>query len=128
MTHHPPQDSGEGEATETHDPLTPAASEQIHGLSGWALIVASGPRSGLYWTVGDEALAGRDPEATIFLDDVTVSRRHARFAQRQGRLFVTDMGSTNGTYVNGARQETIELAPGDEVIIGRFRLGVVRGS
>lgn len=128
VTHDSPQETGEGEATETHDSLAPDVDTPVHGLKGWALMVASGPRSGLYWTVGDEVLAGRDPDATIFLDDVTVSRRHARFELRGGRLFVTDMGSTNGTYVNGTRQEEAELVAGDEVIIGRFRLGVVRGS
>ena len=62
----------------------------------------------------------------IFLDDVTVSRHHAEFQVTDGHLWVRDMGSTNGTYVNKRRTDGIELRPGDEVIVGRFHLVVTR--
>jgi pSer/pThr/pTyr-binding forkhead associated (FHA) protein len=71
---------------------------------------------------------GRDPDDGIFLDDVTVSRHHAEFDVRGDELLLRDLGSTNGTYVNGARRDEVELASGDEVIIGRFHLVVARGS
>ncbi|MFQ5948756.1 MAG: FHA domain-containing protein, partial [Acidimicrobiia bacterium] len=63
-----------------------------------------------------------------FLDDITVSRRHARFTVEGGRLWVEDLGSTNGTYVNRQRKARAELAAGDEVIVGRFHLVVARGD
>jgi pSer/pThr/pTyr-binding forkhead associated (FHA) protein len=72
--------------------------------------------------------AGRNTDAVLFLDDITVSRHHAAFACESARLWVKDLGSTNGTYVNGKRVEHAELFPGDEVIIGRFHLVVARGA
>jgi pSer/pThr/pTyr-binding forkhead associated (FHA) protein len=91
--------------------------------------VASGPQRGLHWNVGEGIVAaGRDPEAAIFLDDVTVSRHHAVFTHQEGTLWVKDVGSTNGTYVNGTRLDQAELHAGDEVIIGRFHLVVARGA
>jgi hypothetical protein len=66
--------------------------------------------------------AGRHPDSDIFLDDVTVSRRHAEFYRHGGRFTVRDVGSLNGTYVNRERIEEAELTGGDEVQIGKFRL------
>ena len=66
--------------------------------------------------------AVRHPESDIFLDDVTVSRRHAEFQRRDGKFFVRDVGSLNGTYVNRQRVEESELANGDELQIGKFKL------
>jgi len=70
------------------------------------------------------APAGRHPDSDIFLDDVTVSRRHAEFRRDpDGTGFlVQDVGSLNGTYLNRERIETAELASGDEVQVGKFRL------
>lgn len=69
----------------------------------------------------DEGIvAGRHPEADIFLDDVTVSRRHALFQFNAGRFDLTDVGSLNGTYVNGDRVDHVTLKSGDEVRIGKF--------
>jgi pSer/pThr/pTyr-binding forkhead associated (FHA) protein len=66
--------------------------------------------------------AGRHPDSEIFLDDVTVSRRHAEF-HREGETFtVSDVGSLNGTYVNRDRIDRVLLNDGDEVQIGKFRL------
>ena len=95
---------------------------------GYALIVASGPRRGLHWPLSNGIEAGRDPDAAIFLDDVTVSRRHCMFLIQDGFLEVRDLGSTNGTYVNGTRSDQAELQPGDQVFIGRFRLIVARDA
>ena len=87
------------------------------------LIVHRGPGQGSRFLLDqDLTVAGRHPEADIFLDDVTVSRRHAQFL-RAGRTFtVSDMGSMNGTYVDGQSTETQQLITGMEVMIGKFRL------
>jgi len=67
--------------------------------------------------------AGRHPESDIFLDDITVSRRHAEFVRQEGgNLVVRDVGSLNGTYVNRERIEEVVLSGGDEVQIGKFKL------
>jgi len=66
--------------------------------------------------------AGRHPESDIFLDDITVSRRHAEFVTRDQQTTVRDVGSLNGTYVNRKRIEEARLSSGDEVQIGKFKL------
>ncbi len=66
--------------------------------------------------------AGRHPENEIFLDDITVSRRHAEFRTTDSGTTVRDVGSLNGTYVNRSRIEEAKLASGDEVQIGKFKL------
>jgi len=104
------------------------AAAGIPGFEGFALFVTSGPRQGAHWML-EEGIweAGRNTEALLFLDDVTVSRHHAEFRVTEGRLEVRDLGSTNGTYVNGERVESTVLHAADEVIIGRFHLVVARG-
>ena len=105
------------------------AAAGIPGLEGFALIVAAGPQAGAYWHLDPgEHEAGRNVGATVLLDDITVSRHHAAFRVEAGRLELEDLGSTNGTYVNGKLTDRVELQPGDEVIIGRFRLVVARGT
>ncbi len=71
---------------------------------------------------------GRHLQSGILLDDITVSRRHCRLTVERDRLTVEDGGSTNGTYVNGARMEESRLQPGDRLMVGRFHLVVVRGN
>jgi hypothetical protein len=72
---------------------------------------------------------GRHPESDVFLDDVTVSRRHAEVRREpDGGLQLNDVGSLNGTYVNNERIDQIELAEGDQVQVGKFRLVVVVGG
>ncbi len=66
--------------------------------------------------------AGRHPESDIFLDDITVSRRHVEISPTDGGYSVRDVGSLNGTYVNRERIDEVRLAPGDEVQIGKFKL------
>jgi hypothetical protein len=72
--------------------------------------------------------AGRHPESAIFLDDITVSRRHAEFVTRDQVTTVRDVGSLNGTYVNRTRIEEARLSSGDEVQIGKFKLLYLRAS
>lgn len=87
------------------------------------LIVQRGPNTGARFLLDREVTnAGRSPKSDIFLDDVTVSRKHCQFlAEGQGHL-VRDSGSLNGTYVNRERVEQVRLAAGDEVQIGKYRL------
>ena len=105
--------------------LTDAEVEAINALpSGSAiLIVRSGPTAGARYLVdGDVTSIGRHPEADVFFDDVTVSRRHAEIT-RAGREFeIIDQRSLNGTYVNGERADRFALTNGAEIRIGKFRL------
>jgi pSer/pThr/pTyr-binding forkhead associated (FHA) protein len=87
------------------------------------LVVERGPNAGSKFLVDkDVTTAGRHPESDIFLDDVTVSRRHAEFRREDGRFLIHDVGSLNGTYVNRKRVEDSQLADGDELQIGKFKL------
>ncbi len=87
------------------------------------LVVKRGPNAGSRFLLDkDVTTAGRHPESDIFLDDVTVSRRHAEFRRTPGGFAVRDVGSLNGTYLNRERIDSGELAGGDEVQIGKFRL------
>lgn len=87
------------------------------------LIVRRGPTAGARFLLdADVTTVGRHPDADIFLDDVTVSRRHAEFL-RSGRSFqVKDLGSLNGTYLDGERIDTAVLGDRAEVQVGKFRL------
>ncbi len=87
------------------------------------LVVLRGPNTGARFLLDDDEVnSGRHPDSDIFLDDVTVSRKHANF-RRQGDTFVVrDVGSLNGTYVNRERIDEVTLHTGDEVQIGKFRL------
>ncbi len=88
------------------------------------LVVTRGPGAGSRFVLETDVVrAGRHPDSDIFLDDVTVSRRHAEVAREGGGWVLRDVGSLNGTYVNRQRiEESIGLANGDEVQIGRFKL------
>ena len=87
------------------------------------LVVRRGPNVGARFLLdADETIAGRHPSADIFLDDVTVSRRHAQFLRHGTAFEVKDLGSLNGTFFDGVRIETALLTDGAEVQIGKFRL------
>ena len=105
--------------------VTAEEQDSIAALpSGSALLVVRrGPNAGARFLLdADLTTVGRHPNADIFLDDVTVSRRHAQFL-RHGRTFeVKDLGSLNGTYFDGERIETAMLSDGAEVQVGKFRL------
>ena len=97
----------------------------VEGLpAGSALLVVKrGPNAGSRFLL-DQAVttAGRHPDSDIFLDDVTVSRRHAEFRKNGDSYEVVDVGSLNGTYVNREPKNSAVLANGDEVQVGKFRL------
>jgi pSer/pThr/pTyr-binding forkhead associated (FHA) protein len=100
----------------------------LAGAFAWALTVENGPQRGLTYVLGPgNTVAGRGGSCAIFLADVTVSREHARFSVDANGLSMTDLGSTNGTYVNGERHEAGKLAEDDELLIGKFHLRVSRG-
>jgi pSer/pThr/pTyr-binding forkhead associated (FHA) protein len=87
------------------------------------LVVKRGPNVGARYPLDKEVTrAGRHPESDIFLDDVTVSRRHAELQNANGKVVIRDVGSLNGTYVNRERTEEAVLSGGDEVQIGKFKL------
>jgi FHA domain-containing protein/zinc ribbon protein len=87
------------------------------------LVVKRGPNAGSRFLLDqDVTTAGRHPDSDIFLDDVTVSRRHVEFRRDGSGFAVFDVGSLNGTYVNRERIDSAVLAGGDEVQIGKFRL------
>ncbi|MGA1077767.1 MAG: FHA domain-containing protein [Nitriliruptoraceae bacterium] len=86
------------------------------------LVVTRGPAEGSrYPLVEPEPRIGRHPDAHVFLDDVTVSRRHALVTLVDGSVVLTDQASLNGTYVGGERVDSRVLGHGDEVQVGRFR-------
>jgi pSer/pThr/pTyr-binding forkhead associated (FHA) protein len=92
------------------------------------LAVRRGPNAGARFLLDhDVTTSGRHPDSDIFLDDVTVSRRHAEFHRDSGVFTVRDVGSLNGTYVNRERVESATLSNGDEVQIGKFRLVFIAG-
>jgi hypothetical protein len=87
------------------------------------LVVRKGPNAGSRFVLDVELVtAGRHPDSDIFLDDVTVSRRHAQFVRLGSGYAVKDVGSLNGTYVNRSRIDEAQLVGGDEVQIGKYRL------
>ena len=102
----------------------PATGSDITPPAGAAiLIVKRGPNAGARFLLDQETTtAGRHPESDIFLDDVTVSRRHAEFRLNDGTFEVVDVGSLNGTYVNREPRNSQVLSIGDEIQIGKFRL------
>jgi len=111
----------EGDHVEDENDL---GSPQDSLSAGTALLVVKrGPNAGSRFLLDkDVTTAGRHPESDIFLDDVTVSRRHAEFRRTGPGFEVRDVGSLNGTYLNRERIENTMLAGGDEVQIGKFRL------
>jgi hypothetical protein len=120
---------GGGELDESGDEAG-ADSAAVAALPpGTALLaVRRGPSAGSQFLLdSDLTLVGRHPDSDIFLDDVTVSRRHAEFYRDGGRFIVRDVGSLNGTYVNRERIEEAQLNEGDEVQVGKFRLVFLLG-
>nr|WP_232246355.1 FHA domain-containing protein [Kitasatospora mediocidica] len=120
---------------ESYDPhatgtgTTPALSSEVLAAidalppGSALLIVQRGPNSGSRFLLdADITTAGRHPQGDIFLDDVTVSRRHVEFRRQPGGFSVADVGSLNGTYVNRERIDEVGLNNGDEVQIGKYRL------
>src|SRR2546426_4585866 len=116
----------EVEGEETAEEVFQPAEELEKGQA--LLVVKRGANAGSTFLIDkDVTTAGRHPESDIFLDDVTVSRRHAEFRRHDGKFFIHDVGSLNGTYVNRKRVESTELATGDELQIGKFKLTFYMG-
>ncbi len=119
-----------GEKGETTEAFSPDEAAELLdalddlGLRGAALVVRSGGgRSGETFALDTSpTTVGRSPECGIFLDDVTVSRKHAVLTQEGERWRLVDQGSLNGTFVNRERVDTSDLTDGDEVQIGKYRL------
>jgi pSer/pThr/pTyr-binding forkhead associated (FHA) protein len=117
-------------ARDTHDENTQSIDpSELIGPTGQnagpGLVVrAGGGRTGeRFSATGERTLIGRSPDCDIFLDDVTVSRRHAELLREAtGRTVIRDLGSLNGTFVNKRRIETARLEEDDEVQIGKYRL------
>jgi pSer/pThr/pTyr-binding forkhead associated (FHA) protein len=102
----------------------------VEGLpAGSALLVVKrGPNAGSRFLLDQSVTAaGRHPDSDIFLDDVTVSRRHAEFRLEGNEFQVVDVGSLNGTYVNREPVDSAVLVNGDEVQVGKFRLVFLTG-
>lgn len=96
---------------------------EIPEARGAALFVRRGPNAGaLYGVDGERVTIGRDPNSDIFLNHQTVSRHHLELHRSAGRTEFVDVGSYNGTYVNGERRDSGVLAHGDELQVGLFKL------
>ncbi|MBC7254074.1 MAG: FHA domain-containing protein [Actinobacteria bacterium] len=92
------------------------------------LVIKKGPDAGMNFTLQSEVtVIGRHPESDIFLDDITVSRRHAEIRKEGEGYVITDTGSLNGTYLNRERIESAMLSSGDEIQIGKFKLLFLQG-
>nr|WP_243884805.1 FHA domain-containing protein [Cellulomonas fengjieae] len=105
--------------------LTADEVSAVHALppTSALLVMQRGPSAGARFLLDAErTVAGRSTAADIFLDDVTVSRKHAEFVREGQTFFVRDIGSLNGTYVNRSRIDQSALRAGDEVQIGKYRM------
>jgi pSer/pThr/pTyr-binding forkhead associated (FHA) protein len=104
--------------------LIPVELDDVVAREGAALVIrAGGGRVGESFALEGERLTiGRRPDADVFLDDVTVSRDHALLVHRADGWHLDDLGSLNGTYVNRHRIESLRLADGDEVQVGKYKL------
>ena len=103
--------------------MRPVDLEEIVAEGATLAIRSGGGRAGeVFELKGDQMQIGRSPDAEVFLDDVTVSRNHALLVRRRDGLYVDDLGSLNGTYVNRRRIESHKLANGDELQVGKYKL------
>jgi len=93
------------------------------------VVVRRGPNAGTkFFLDKDVVTCGRNPSSDIFLDDVTVSRRHAEIRRKDSAFHLEDVGSLNGTFVNRRRVESSPLSSGDEIQIGKFKLVFFTGG
>jgi FHA domain-containing protein len=118
-------EGGETTMSLTPDDMRDDENETLDvSVEGTALVVrAGGGIAGeTFMLVDARTLVGRSPDCAIFLDDVTVSRRHAELLHEGGSFTIRDLGSLNGTFVNRQRVESAELHDDDEVQIGKYRM------
>jgi hypothetical protein len=110
--------------TPDHEDADATPTLEELGAEGPVLVVRSGGgRAGEHFVLsGERTTIGRSPDCDIFLDDVTVSRKHAVLVQRDGELVIEDQGSLNGTFLNRKRIESGKLENGDELQIGKYKL------
>ena len=114
---------------ETADPGEPPVGRIELPRGVGLLVVRRGTDEGARFALEQrETTVGRNPDADVFLDDITVSRKHAVFVTEGQVTTVRDAGSLNGTYVNRARIDEVVLASGDEVQVGKFKLVYLRGA
>ena len=119
-----PENEASTEALETLGAIDSAVTLEAPS-TGAALVVASGHQAGTRYAITSTHLTvGRHPDSDIFLDDITVSRRHVELQQGSAGYLLQDVGSLNGTYLNGERLPDGEtpLTNGDELQIGKFKL------
>jgi hypothetical protein len=115
------------EAADEEDDLAKYLEELPPGVG--LLVVRTGPETGSSYRLDRKATAiGRHPDSDVFLDDITVSRRHVVIDKTDTGYVLRDVGSLNGTYVNKKRVDESPLRYGDEVQIGRYRLSFVVGT
>ena len=108
---------------------TPEIDRSAFGVHEGLFVVLQGAKAGARYALdADVVTLGRHPKSDIFLDDITVSRRHAEVRRDGSRYWVRDVGSLNGTYVNRERTDEAELADGDEIQVGKFKLVFVHGT
>jgi len=110
------------------EPFQLEPSDLLHGVptGGAVLVVTRGPNAGSRFVLSPQdshvVTIGRHPDSDIFLDDITVSRRHAEVSHNEDTFWAHDVGSLNGTYLNRQSIENSPLSSGDELQVGRFRL------
>jgi pSer/pThr/pTyr-binding forkhead associated (FHA) protein len=104
--------------------MQPVDIDEVVEKAGAALVIRSGGgRAGESFTIEEDRVSiGRSPDAKVFLDDVTVSRNHALLVRRKDGLYIDDLGSLNGTYLNRRRIESHKLQDGDEIQVGKYKL------
>jgi hypothetical protein len=115
------------EAADVEDELERYLEELPPGVG--LLVIRHGPETGSSYRLEQPVTTiGRHPDSDVFLDDITVSRRHVQLEKDDQGYVLRDVGSLNGTYVNRERVDEVRLDHGDEVQIGRYRLSFVLGG